>query len=52
MITCSAAVVLEFGLNAHCVDDIMLCLVMCVMSCDFMIVSCIFAIIGNSDIGR
>lgn len=52
MIVCNAVVVLEFGLNAYCVGDIMLCVVRCSISWSLISLSNIFAIIGSSDIGR
>ena len=44
-IVCRAVVVLEFGLNAYCVGDMMLCWVR-FMSCVFMIESSTFAIMA------
>jgi hypothetical protein len=52
IIVCSASVVLELGLNAYCVGEMMLCFVRWVMTCSFMMVSNIFAMMGSSEIGR
>lgn len=48
----SANVVLELGLKAYCVRDMMLYFVRCVISCLLMIVSSVFAIIGRREMGR
>ena len=48
----SASDVLEFGLNTYCVEEMMLCLMQCVMVWPLMILSSIFPMIGSSDIGR
>ena len=48
----SASEVLEFGLNAYCVDAMMLCLMQCVMIWSFISLSSIFAMMGSSEIGR
>ena len=48
----SASDVFEFGLNAYCVEAMMLCLVQCVMIWLLMILSSIFPMIGSSDMGR
>ena len=52
MTDCSVVVVLECGLNAYCVREMMLCVVRCVMSCVFTMMSNTFARIGRRDIGR
>jgi hypothetical protein len=52
IIVCNAVVVLEFGLNAYCVGDIMLCFSRCVISWSLSSLSSIFAISGSSEIGR
>ena len=49
---CKAIVVFEFGLNAYCVGEMILCVVRCVISWLLMRVSRIFAIMGRSEIGR
>ena len=48
----SASVVLELGLKAYCVGEMILCLVRWFISCLFMMVSNTFAIIGSNDMGR
>lgn len=48
----SASVVLELGLKAYCVGEMMLCLVRWFISCLFMMVSNTFAMIGSNDMGR
>ena len=48
----SASVVLELGLKAYCVGEIMLWSRRCFMSCLLMMVSKILAMIGRSEMGR
>jgi hypothetical protein len=43
--------VFEFGLNAYCVGERILCLMQCVMIWSLMILSSIFPMIGISDMG-
>jgi len=52
MIVCSASVVLEWGLNAYCVGDRMLCFRRWCMSWSLMRVSSSFAMMGSREIGR
>ena len=52
MMVCSARVVLELGLKAYCVGEMMLWFVRWVMICLLRIVSKTLAMIGRSEIGR
>ena len=52
MMVWSAEVVLEFGLKAYCVSDMMLLLSRCAIIWLLMIVSKSLAMIGSSEIGR
>ena len=47
----SARVVLELGLNAYCVGEMMLCFVRCVMSWLLMSVSRSLAMMGRREMG-
>ena len=47
----SASVVLEFGLNAYCVLDMILYLMRCVIIWLFMSMSRILAMMGSREIG-
>ena len=49
---CSASVVLELGLNAYCVGEMMFCVVRCFMSWLLMSVSNSLARIGSREMGR
>lgn len=52
MMVCSASVVLEFGLKAYCVGEMMSLFIRCVMICLLVMVSSILPMIGRSEIGR
>ena len=52
MIVWSAVVVLECGLNAYCVGEMMLLVVRWVIIWSLIIVSKSLAMIGSSEIGR
>ena len=52
MMVCSAMLVLEFGLNAYCVRDKMLCLIRWFIIWSLMILSSILPMMGMSDMGR
>ena len=51
MMVCSASVVLELGLKAYWVGEMMLCVVRWFMIWLLMMVSKILAMMGRSDIG-
>ena len=51
MMVCNASVVLEFGLKAYCVGEMMLLEVRWFISCLLMMVSRTLAIIGRREIG-
>ena len=51
MMVWSARVVLEWGLNAYCVGEMMLCFVRCVMSWLLMRVSRSLAMMGRREMG-
>ena len=52
MMVCSAIVVLELGLKAYCVGEMMLCFVMCFIIWLLMMVSKTLAMIGSKETGR